>query len=59
MSDLADVQRKYKQMHEREAREKTRLQGVIHSRTQELLEANRELNRIQKELVQYKKGLFG
>lgn len=59
VSDLADVQRKYKLMHAREAKEKTRLREVIHSRTQELLEANRELNRAQKELVQFKKGLFG
>lgn len=59
VSDAADVQRKYKHMLEKEAREKERLRDQIVRKTKELMDTNMELNRVQKELMGYKKGLFG
>lgn len=59
VSDAADVQRKYKSVHEQHAREKDALRDVIARKTKELMDANMELNRIQKELMRFKKGLFG
>jgi transcriptional regulator with PAS, ATPase and Fis domain len=59
VSDAADVQRKYKDMLDAETREKERLEDQIVRKTKELMDANQELNRVQSELMQYKKGLFG
>lgn len=59
VSDAADVQRKYKAVHDQHAREKEALREQVARKTQELMDANMELNRIQKELMQFKKGLFG
>ena len=59
VSDAADVQRKYKAMLETEARERDRLREEIVRKTKELMDTNMELNRIQKELMSFKKGLFG
>jgi len=59
VSDAAAVQRKYKSMLERETKEKERLQEEIARKTKELVDTNIELNRIQKELMRFKKGLFG
>jgi len=59
VSDAADVQRKYKTMLDRETKEKERLQDEIGRKTKELVDTNIELNRTQKELMRFKKGLFG
>jgi hypothetical protein len=59
VSDAADVQRKYKNVQDHEAREKERLREEIVRKTKELMDANQELNRVQKELMGFKKGLFG
>lgn len=59
VSDAADVQRKYKNVQDQEAREKERLREEILRKTKELMDTNQELNRVQKELMGFKKGLFG
>ncbi len=59
VSDAADVQRKYKEMLERETREKEGLREEIVRKTKELMDTNMELNRVQNELMRFKKGLFG
>ena len=59
VSDAADVQRKYKEILETEAKEKERLKEEIFRKTKELMDTNLELNRVQKELMGFKKGLFG
>lgn len=59
VSDAADVQRKYKTVQDQEAREKERLREEIVRKTKELVDTNMELNRVQKELMSFKKGLFG
>ena len=58
VTDEAVVQVKYQEMLETEARERERLAGQIRSRTKELLETNQLLLRVQKELLNYKKGLM-
>lgn len=59
VSDAAAVQRKYKTIIDRETKEKERLQDEIGRKTKELVDTNIELNRTQKELMRFKKGLFG
>ena len=58
VTDEAMVQVKYQEMLDTEARERERLAGQIRSRTKELLETNQLLLRVQKELLNYKKGLM-
>jgi PAS domain-containing protein len=57
VTDEALVQDKYKKMLETEARERERLATLIRTRTRELLETNQLLLKVQKELVQHKKGV--
>ena len=57
VTDEAEVQVKYQEMLDNEARERERLAGQIRSRTKELLEANQALLRAQRELRAIKKGL--
>ena len=57
VTDQADVQVKYQEMLDNEARERERLAGQIRSRTKELLDANQALLRAQRELRAIKKGL--
>ncbi len=59
VSDAADVQRKYKEMLEKETREKEALREDIVRKTKQLVDTNIELNRVQTELMGFKKGLFG
>jgi PAS domain-containing protein len=58
VTDEAEVQIKYQEMLESEARERERLATQIRSRTKELLETNQLLLKTQKELLAYKKGLM-
>lgn len=58
VTDEAEVQVKYQEMLENEARERERLAIQIRTRTKELLEANQLLLKTQKELLAYKKGLM-
>ncbi len=58
VTDEATVQVKYQEMLESEARERERLAQQIRSRTKELLDTNQTLLKIQKELLNYKKGLM-
>ena len=57
VTDEAVVQTKYQEMLDNEARERERLALQIRTRTKELLETNQTLLRVQKELLNYKKGL--
>jgi PAS domain-containing protein len=57
VTDEAEVQVKYQEMLESEARERERLATQIRSRTRELLETNQLLLKTQKELLAYKRGL--
>lgn len=57
VTDEAVVQTKYQEILDHEARERERLQSQIRSRTKELLETNQTLIRVQKELLNYKRGL--
>ncbi len=57
VTDEATVQIKYQEMLDSEARERERLAGQIRVRTQELVETNQILLKVQKELLAYKKGL--
>ena len=57
VTDEAEVQVKYQEMLETEARERERLATQIRARTKELLETNQLLLKTQKELLAYKKGL--
>ena len=57
VTDEAEVQVKYQEMLESEARERERLATQIRARTRELLETNQLLLKTQKELLAYKKGL--
>lgn len=58
VTDEAMVQVKYQEMLEHEARERERLAAQIRARTKELLDTNQSLLRVQKELLNYKKGLM-
>jgi PAS domain-containing protein len=58
VTDEAMVQVKYQEMLENEARERERLAAQIRARTKELLDTNQMLLRVQKELLNYKKGLM-
>lgn len=58
VTDEAQVQVKYQEMLETEARERERLAQQIRARTKELLETNQILLKVQKELLAYKKGLL-
>ena len=58
VTDEAEVQVKYQEMLETEARERERLATQIRARTKELLETNQRLLKTQKELLAYKKGLI-
>ena len=57
VTDEAMVQIKYQEMLETEARERQRLIEKLRDRTQQLLDSNDALLRVQRELVQYKKEL--
>ena len=57
VTDQADVQVKYQEMLDNEARERERLASQIRTRTKELLDANQALLRAQRELRAIKKGL--
>ena len=59
VTDEAEVQVKYQEMLESEARERERLAAQIRVRTKQLLETNQLLLKTQKELLAYKKGLSG
>ena len=59
VSDLADMQRKYREMLDRETRAGEALRQEITRKTKELMDTNMELNRVQKELLTLRKGLFG
>jgi PAS domain-containing protein len=58
VTDEANVQVKYQEMLELEAREKQRLMRQIQTLTKELMDTNAELSRTRKELVNIRKGLF-
>ena len=58
VTDEAMVQVKYQEMLENEARERERLASQIRLRTKELLDTNQMLLRVQKELLNYQKGLM-
>jgi PAS domain-containing protein len=57
VTDQAEVQVKYQEMLDNEARERERLVTQVRTRTKELLEANQSLLRAQRELRAMKKGL--
>lgn len=59
VSEVTDIQRKYRELADREARAGEALRQEIARKTKELLDTNMELNRVQKDLMRFKKGLFG
>ncbi len=58
VTDEAEVQVKYQEMLENEARERERLAEQIRARTKEFLETNQLLRKTQEELRAHKKGLI-
>lgn len=58
VTDEAQVQTKYQQMLSDEAERRAGLEEALRRRTQELLAANDSLNAMQRELMDYKKGLL-
>lgn len=54
----AEVQVKYQEMLEKEAKERERLAVQVKVRTKELLETNQLLLKTQRELLDYKRGLL-
>jgi PAS domain-containing protein len=58
VTDEAEVQVKYQEMLDNEARERERLANQIRLRTKDLMETNQALLKLQKELRAYKKGLW-
>jgi hypothetical protein len=59
VSAQAGVQQKYRTMLETETRARDQLTQELGRRTRELKDANMALNRLQQELVRFRKGLFG
>lgn len=59
VSGAAGIQRKYKEMLEAADRAQEKLKAQLTRKTQALMDANTELNRVQQELMAHKKGLFG
>ena len=59
VSDMVGVQHKYRTILETESRARDQLTSELSRRTRELKEANMALNRVQRELVRFRKGLFG
>lgn len=58
VTEAAEIQTKYSAVLESEAQERERLAKQVRSRTRELLEANQQLRKTQRELLAYKKGLI-
>ena len=58
VTDEAEVQVKYQEMLEKEAKERERLAVQVKVRTKELLETNQLLLKTQRELLDYKRGLL-
>jgi PAS domain-containing protein len=56
VTDEAQVQLKYQEMLETEKRERERLMYIIRSRTKDLLDTSQRLLRIQKELLDIRRG---
>lgn len=54
VTDEAQIQLKYQEMLDNEARERERLAGVIEDRTSALVDANELLLGIQREMMEYK-----
>lgn len=59
VTDIASMQRKYRDLHVRETREIDQVKVELVRKTKELLDTHMELNRVQQELTRFKKGLFG
>jgi PAS domain-containing protein len=58
VTDEAEVQVKYQEMLDNEARERERLANQIRMRTKDLMETNQALLKLQKDLRTYRKGLL-
>ncbi len=54
VTDEAQIQLKYQEMLDNEARERERLAGVIEDRTSVLVDANELLLDVQREMMEYK-----
>lgn len=59
ITEVADIQRKYRELADRETRGGEALRQELTRKTRELMDTNMELNRVQKDLMRFKKGLFG
>ena len=57
VTDEATVQEKYQEILDHEARERERLVTQLRARTSEMLEANQMVLALQRELLDYKKGV--
>jgi PAS domain-containing protein len=58
VTDEAEVQVKYQEMLDNEARERERLANQIRMRTKDLIETNQALLKLQRDLRTYRKGLY-
>lgn len=59
VTDVATMQQKYRALSAQKAQSSESLQAELNRKTKALLDTNMELNRVQQELVRFKKGLFG
>lgn len=59
ITEVSEIQRKYRELADREARSGESLRQELTRKTRELMDTNMELNRVQQDLMRFKKGLFG
>ena len=59
VTDVATMQQKYRALSAQKAESTESIQAELTRKTKELLDTHMELNRVQQELVRFKKGLFG
>ncbi|MGK0362192.1 MAG: hypothetical protein ACI9U2_004512 [Bradymonadia bacterium] len=59
VTDVATMQQKYRALSAQKAQSSESIQIDLTRKTKELLDTQMQLNRVQHELVQFKKGLFG
>ena len=59
VTDVATMQQKYRALSAQKTQSTESVRAELTRKTKELLDTHMELNRVQQELVRFKKGLFG
>jgi|JI10StandDraft_1071094.scaffolds.fasta_scaffold24827_5 hypothetical protein len=59
ITEVSEIQRKYRELADRDARGGEAIRQELTRKTRELMDTNMELNRVQQDLMRFKKGLFG